>query len=161
VLGTRILGDGEPERGDVAVFRYPEDPSQDYIKRIIGLPGDEIRYEDRTFYVNGERLEQEGERRYSGYGVANGELALLRREHIAGHTHPILLHPASRAREFTYTVPEGSYFAVGDNRDRSADSRVWGPVEDEHLLGEAFLIWMSWDADSGGIAWHRIGQWIE
>ncbi|MFP4129389.1 MAG: signal peptidase I [Halorhodospira sp.] len=161
VLGTRILGDGEPERGDVAVFRYPEDPSQDYIKRIIGLPGDEIRYEDRTFYVNGERLEQEGERRYNGYGVDNGELALLRREHIAGHTHPILLHPGSRAREFTYTVPEGSYFAVGDNRDRSADSRVWGPVEDEHLLGEAFLIWMSWEADGGGIAWHRIGQGIE
>ncbi|MFP4648501.1 MAG: signal peptidase I [Halorhodospira sp.] len=160
VLGNRVLGDGRPERGEVAVFRYPEDPSQDYIKRIIGLPGDEIRYEDRTFYINGEALEQEGERRYEGPG-AQGETVLRSQEQVAGHPHAILHHADAQSGRFTYTVPEDSYFVVGDNRDRSADSRVWGPVPDDYLVGEAFLIWMSWDAEGSGIAWDRIGQRIE
>ncbi|MBK1726475.1 signal peptidase I [Halorhodospira neutriphila] len=159
VLGTRIAGGGEPERGDVAVFRYPRDPGEDYIKRVIGLPGDEIRYEDRTLYVNGEALEQGGRQRYAGL-QADGRAWVLR-ERIGGEAHRILHHRESPSQDFEYTVPEGSYFVIGDNRDRSADSRFWGPVADQYLVGEAFLIWMSWDPQQGRIAWQRIGNWID
>ncbi|MBK5936905.1 MAG: signal peptidase I [Halorhodospira halophila] len=161
VLRSRLFGDGEPERGEVAVFRYPVDPGQDYIKRVIGLPGDEIRYQDRTFYVNGERLEQEGQERYAGPGADPDQPSVLRTERVSGREYTILHHPASQSADFTYTVPEGKYFTVGDNRDRSADSRMWGPVSDDYLAGRAFLIWMSWDSEEGGIAWDRIGQRIE
>ncbi len=159
VLRDRVLGDGEPERGDVAVFRYPPDPSQDYIKRIIGLPGDEIRYEDRTFYINGDPLEQGEARPYTG-GRAQGP-AEVRQEHADGRQYEILHHEEARSPSFTYTVPEDEYFAVGDNRDRSQDSRAWGAVSDDHLAGRAFLIWMSWDSQHDRIAWDRIGQRIE
>ncbi len=159
VLRDRLIGSGEPERGEIAVFRYPVDPSQDYIKRVIGLPGDEIRYEDRVFYVNGERFDQEGEERYARTDTDGP--AVIRTERVNDRSYRILHHPESPSGNFTYTVPEGEYFTVGDNRDRSADSRVWGPVSDDYLAGRAFLIWMSWDHEEGGIAWDRIGQRIE
>ncbi|MBK1734797.1 signal peptidase I [Halorhodospira abdelmalekii] len=159
IVRTRLFGNGEPERGDVAVFRYPVDPSQDYIKRIIGLPGDEIRYQDRVFYVNGERLEQSDVGAYER-GDVDGP-ALVRREQVGDREYQIVHHPDSPSGNFTYTVPEGQFFAVGDNRDRSADSRVWGPVSDDYLAGRAFIIWMSWDSQEGGIAWDRIGKRIE
>ncbi len=159
VIGTRLIGDGKPERGDVAVFRYPPDPSQDYIKRIIGLPGDEIRYADGTVLINGQPLEREGGEPYTGPEVKGS--AVLWHEHVDERTYPILHHKDAQRAEFTYTVPEGAYFALGDNRDRSADSRHWGTVPDDNLAGRAFVIWMSWDTGGGGIAWDRIGQQID
>lgn len=159
ILNTRLVGEDRPERGDVAVFRYPREPSQDYIKRIIGLPGDKIRYEDRVFYINGEPLEQS----YVGpYQRAKaGDPARVYSERAGGKEYRILHHPGSAGGDFDYTVPQGMYFAVGDNRDRSSDSRYWGPVPDDYLAGEAMLIWMSWDSKEDGIAWSRIGDRIE
>jgi signal peptidase I len=143
---------GEPERGDVAVFRYPVDPAQDYIKRIIGLPGDTIRYVNKRLSINGETLEVERMGRWS----ADETFALLR-ERIDSDWHEALVHRPSSTPSFEYTVPAGEYFVMGDNRDRSSDSRFWGPVPRDHLVGRAFFIWLSWN---GGPNWSRMGNVI-
>ncbi len=159
VLRTRFLGGATPERGDVAVFRYPVDPSQDYIKRVVGLPGDDIRYENRQLFINGVPVAQDVVGRYDGLD-ADGR-AEVRRERLDEAAYDILIHSNSPGGAFYYTVPEGHYFVLGDNRDRSADSRMWGPVADELLAGRAFLIWMSWDARENRVVWDRIGDRIE
>lgn len=159
LIRSRLFGSGTPERGEVAVFRYPLDPSQDYIKRVIGLPGDKIRYEDRVFYINGEKLEQTRIGPYEGPYA--GPSAVAKEEQVGDNEYTILHHGKLASGDFTYTVPEGHYFAVGDNRDRSSDSRVWGPVSDDYLAGQAMFIWMSWGSEKGGVAWDRIGQHIE
>ncbi|MGD8430496.1 MAG: signal peptidase I [Ectothiorhodospiraceae bacterium] len=156
VLHTRILGDGKPERGDVVVFRYPVDPSQDYIKRVIGLPGDHIRYVHKKLYINGKPMDQ---KEIGHYPPA--PRAVLTQEDLSGVDHRILLYGSAPDRGFSYTVPPNSYFMMGDNRDRSSDSRFWGPVPAANLVGRAFLIWMSWDFKDYGINWGRIGQAID
>ncbi len=156
VAHNKVISVGEPERGDVVVFRYPKDPSQDYIKRVVGLPGDEIVYRDKRLYVNGELMEQAALGDYQG-----DPLVSLRREAIDGVEHQLLVHERAPDRPEQLRVPEDSYFMMGDNRDRSSDSRVWGFVPEENLVGEAFLIWMSWDMDEGGLHWSRIGDTIE
>jgi signal peptidase I len=155
VVHTRIFGDGEPQRGDVVVFRYPKDPSQDYIKRIVGLPGDSIRYEQKELYINGKPIPQELIGRYPP-----DPAAMLKEEHLAGVDHQILLYDNTRDGSFTFKVPQGQYFAMGDNRDRSSDSRYWGTVPESNLVGKAFLIWMSWDWQNDTIDWGRIGDGI-
>ncbi|WP_440995567.1 signal peptidase I [Arhodomonas sp. SL1] len=155
VAHAKFLEVGEPERGDVVVFRYPEDPSQDYIKRVVGLPGDEIRYEDKRLYVNGEVMAQDSLKDYRDDPTVS-----VREEDLDGFRHRILVHENAPGRDFEYQVPERSYFAMGDNRDRSSDSRFWGPVPEENLVGEAFLVWLSWDMDNGGLHWRRIGDII-
>lgn len=155
VLNTKIVANDDPERGDIVVFRYPLQPDTPYIKRIVGLPGDHIRYQGKQLYINGELMEQTTLRRYeqaNGSGGMNG--AILRRENLMGIRHKILIDPLRPGAEVDTTVPEGHYFAVGDNRDHSSDSRVWGFVPDDNLVGEAFFIWMNW---SDGIAWQRLG----
>ena len=145
----------EPERGDVVVFRYPVDQSQDYIKRIIGMPGDRIRYEGKRLYVNGDEVELES---LGAYGGDDGIRMHRERLPKTEDWHRILIHEGARDRDFTVEVPEGEYFMMGDNRDRSSDSRFWGPVPRDHLVGEAFVIWMSWN---GGINWERLGDLID
>ncbi|PWG63761.1 signal peptidase I [Sediminicurvatus halobius] len=144
---------GDPERGDVVVFRYPRDPNQDYVKRIVGVPGDRLRYEGKRLYINGEAVPVEALGSWQG-----DEGVRLFRERIGDEWHRMLVHRGARDRGFTYEVPEGQYFMMGDNRDRSSDSRIWGPVPRDNLVGEAFLIWMSWN---GGINWGRLGDVIE
>lgn len=158
VLHKEIISTGKPQRGDVMVFRYPLNPSQDYIKRVIGLPGDHIVYHDKQLYINGEPIEQLELGPYRGPEQALD--AVLRRELLFDTPHPIVVHRNSTDRSFSYVVPEGSYFVMGDNRDRSSDSRFWGPVPAENLVGKAFLIWMSWNPDEFGINWERIGNRI-
>lgn len=155
VVHTLILGIGKPDRGDVAVFRYPKNPSQDYIKRVIGLPGDIVHYEHKKLYINGELVPQELIGRYPPEPAA-----ILKMEHLEGADHKILLYPNAPSGSFTFRVPEGEYFVMGDNRDRSSDSRYWGTVPAENLVGKAFLIWMSWDWEDNGIRWSRIGNAI-
>ncbi|MDN5870879.1 MAG: signal peptidase I [Nitrococcus sp.] len=155
VLHTRIFGTGQPQRGDVAVFRYPKDPSQDYIKRIVGLPGDTIHYEQKKLYINGELMPQELIGRYPP-----DPAAVVKIEHLEGVNHEILLYTNARSGSFTFQVPQGAYFAMGDNRDRSSDSRYWGAVPTRNLVGEAFLIWMSWDWEDNTVNWGRIGEAI-
>ena len=160
VLNTKFVDIGEPARGDVVVFRYPRDPATDYIKRVVGLPGDRVAYYDKQLYINGRPVAKEPLGTYEGEGSGIGFTGTrLYLEHLDGVDHQILIDPDKRSVEGEIVVPEGYYFVMGDNRDNSNDSRYWGPVPEGNLVGKAFLIWMNWDA-RGGIAWRRIGRTI-
>lgn len=152
---------GKPARGDVAVFRFPPDPSKDFIKRVIGLPGDEIEYVDKKLYVNGKQVRLEPKGVYDEPRVPYLRGAILLEEQLPEATHDILLQPRRPSRNSRMIVPEGHYFVMGDNRDGSDDSRRWGFVPENNLVGRAFLIWMSWDSSRNLPAWSRIGTQIE
>lgn len=160
VTQTKVLPIGEPERGDVVVFKYPKDPDVDYIKRVIGLPGDEIAYYGKTLYINGNPVKQKLLGEYEG--TASGKVmdgASLLKEFLEEHSHDILLDPEKSSQDMnTVVVPEGHYFMMGDNRDHSNDSRFWGFVPEKNLKGKAFAIWMNWD---DGVHFDRIGKGIE
>ncbi|MFC0668827.1 signal peptidase I [Azotobacter chroococcum] len=152
VLDTKVIEVDEPQRGDVMVFRYPSDPSINYIKRVVGLPGDHIRYgSDKRLFVNGAPVAEQL------LGKASGVLgsAVLYKEQLGDVEHLIRKETrrhAEPSRE--WVVPEGHYFMMGDNRDNSNDSRYWndpqlademqGMVPDENIVGKAFAVWMSW-----------------
>ena len=158
ILDKRIIPIGEPKRGDVMVFRYPEDPSTPFIKRVVGLPGDRIGYYDKVLYVNGEPALQKQIGTYNGAGRGSTMTGASERvEHLAAKEHAILIQPGYPSLPLETVVPPGSYFVLGDNRDNSRDSRYWGTVPDKYLIGKAFLIWMNWDW-GGGIHWNRIGE---
>ena len=162
VLNTKVIEVGEPERGDVVVFRYPENPSVDYIKRVIGLPGDRIGYFNKQLFINGEPAKQSGWDTYIGEGAGSSMTGAKRRTEWLGDVkHDILIDTSRGTVEGEFIVPEGQYFMMGDNRDNSNDSRYWGYVPEENLVGKAFLIWMSWDGQAGGINFGRIGSDIE
>ena len=161
VADTKVLHIGLPERGDVVVFRFPEDPSTPFIKRVVGIPGDRIAYYGKVLYVNDEPMEQSSAGRYVGVGsgaVMSG--ASLRVEQLADGEHRILIEPEAHTVQGTTVVPEGHYFVLGDNRDNSRDSRYWGTVSEDLLIGRAFRIWMNWDFGHG-IDWKRIGKRID
>lgn len=162
VLNWEIVELGEPKRGDVVVFRSPDNPNEDWIKRIVGLPGDRIAYLDKTVYVNGDPQTQESLGRYVGNGSGRRMTgASLRRETVGDAQYEVLVSGNHSNRgNGEWVVPEGHYFVMGDNRDNSNDSRFWGPVPERYLVGKAFLIWMNWDAAAGGIGWSRIGDGI-
>jgi signal peptidase I len=158
VLNTLVIRSKTPERGDIIVFRYPENPAIPYIKRVVGLPGDHIAYYDKTLFINGEPVEQEVLGKYKAIGSGKMmEGASLRLEMLDTVAHEILVDIERYSREVEGIVPDNQYFVLGDNRDNSKDSRYWGFVPDENLIGRAFLIWMNWDARNGGIEWGRIG----
>ena len=169
VINTKILNVGEPERGDVMVFRYwpeatddnPEPMPIDYIKRVIGLPGDTIGYFDKVLYINGEKIEQTLLEKNASHLTIAPARTELKSETIGEHQHEIMLDPMRNLSEGETVVPEGHYFVMGDNRDNSNDSRFWGPVAEEDLVGKAFFIWMSWNLNDGGIVWDRIGTSIK
>jgi signal peptidase I len=162
VLNTKILDVGEPARGDVIVFRYPKNPSIDYIKRVIGLPGDKVSYYNKQLFINGEPAKQQSQNTFigTGSGVAMSG-AKNRLEHLLGVDHNILIDESRGTMEGEFNVPEGHYFVMGDNRDNSNDSRYWGFVPEENLVGKAFMIWMNWDSKASGIAWDRLGNSIK
>lgn len=166
VTNTRILDTGHPQRGDVIVFRFPKNPKDDYIKRVIGVPGDQIAYRNKVVYVNGEAVAQEELGIYQGVGQgADMTGSLLRLEKLPGVDHQILQRRSGSGFfpviEGPWTVPDGHYFVLGDNRDNSEDSRYWGFVPEENLVGKAFLIWMNWDGRNGGVEPSRIGTLIK
>jgi len=160
VLNNKFLSVGEPERGDVVVFRYPKNPKVDYIKRVIGLPGDKIGYFNKTVYVNGRPMTQLDKPKDASVERIAPESYQLKSELLGDVEHDVLHNPARRLYEGEIVVPEGEYFMMGDNRDNSNDSRFWGSVPEKNLVGKAFLIWMSWDWDAGGIVWGRLGNSI-
>lgn len=161
ILDKKIISVGEPQRGDVMVFRYPEDPSTPFIKRVVGLPGDRIGYYDKVLYINGEPAEQERIGTYTGVGRGSNMTGASERvEHLASKEHAILIQPGYPSMPIETIVPPGNYFVLGDNRDNSRDSRYWGTVPDKYLIGKAFLIWMNWDWGAG-IDWKRIGEPIQ
>ncbi|MDX1572592.1 MAG: signal peptidase I [Methylophaga sp.] len=161
VINNKILDTGSPERGDVAVFRYPQQPEIDYIKRIVGLPGDRIGYFDKTLYINGEPVRQEAIDESTLNSTQISASSELFYEYLDTDKHTIAIETNRPGAEGELVVPEGHYFVMGDNRDNSNDSRVWGPVPESHLVGKAFMIWMSWDWQAGGIVWSRLGQGID
>jgi len=159
VINKKIVEMNSPQRGDVMVFRYPVDPSMDYIKRVVGLPGDRVEYFDKRLVINGQVVEtlRDGEFLHEDKLYYSPRY----KETLGGVEHHILLEDKAPpyvpgARDFpgrencTYTrsgvactVPEGHYFMMGDNRDASSDSRVWGFVPEENIVGKAFLIWLN------------------
>ncbi|OYY74930.1 MAG: signal peptidase I [Gammaproteobacteria bacterium 28-57-27] len=161
VLRTKIIPVGEPKRGDVAVFKYPKQPEVDYIKRVIGLPGDRIRYENKQLTINGEVMPLNKQGTYPGDG-ANGRMvgASEYQEDLAGVVHKILQRSGAVGPEGEFTVPEGQYFMMGDNRDNSNDSRYWGFVPEDNLVGRAMLVWMNFDTEGAHVKPERIGTGI-
>lgn len=166
VANTRILETGEPERGDVFVFRSVEQKGVNMIKRVVGLPGDTITYRGKVLYVNGDPAPQEIIGPWIGQGINRnppGSNPQVRSENLAGEEHELLIYPSRvPAPARSWVVPDDHYFAMGDNRDRSHDSRAWGFVPQENLVGKAVRIWMHWDCAAGFcVDFSRIGDKIE
>ena len=167
LLNNTFFEMNHPKRGDVFVFHYPPEPSTDYIKRVVGLPGDKIRYQDKHLTINGQPLavEDAGDYEYVMSGL-NIVVARKYREQLGDVKHDILIHDvvgnyepdaigAKFANNEEIEVPAGHYLAMGDNRDNSSDSRVWGFVPENNLVGKAFFIWMNFDKGS------RIGNSVQ
>lgn len=140
VLNTKFVSINDPQRGDVAVFKYPKQPTINYIKRIVGLPGDVIRYQNKTLYINGKVQPQQ----LLAQLPPMRPQRLVVQENLDGVQHQIFRDVQSPSQDMEWTVPEGHYFVVGDNRDNSNDSRYWGFVPDQLLVGKAFAVWMHW-----------------
>ena len=162
VFNMKIFNVGNPKRGDIIVFRYPKDPSIPFIKRVVGLPGDSILYDDQTLHINGNAIEQTDMGKYRARGAGfKMDGAFMRREKFESTEYDILLMQLYSAYPVKGVVPAGHYFVLGDNRDNSRDSRFWGYVPDENLMGRAFLVWMNWDSKNNGIVdWKRIGMML-
>jgi signal peptidase I len=159
ILDKKIIDTGKMERGDVIVFRYPVDPDTDYIKRVVGLPGDEVAYLDKKLYVNGKEVPHTRDGDYFSpdrvaYVPRFWEQLDTVKHHILMDENkyqeygPIWQFPYIQNCEYSRAgvrckVPPGNYFAMGDNRDDSADSRYWGFVPDGNIVGKAFFIWMN------------------
>ena len=154
VTEMKVIETGAPERGDVVVFRLPSDPSINYIKRVVGLPGDEISYERHRLVINGEQVDLE-----QHPDATPVEPRFV--EQLGEREHEILIaNSAYMVRDGIYRVPEGHYFVMGDNRDNSRDSRFIGAIPETHLVGEAVRIWMHMDGLQWPI-WARIGSKIQ
>lgn len=142
VINTEVVEIGEPRRGDVMVFRFPQEPSVNFIKRVVGLPGDRIRYEGKQLYINDEPIPKE----LLEEGPAKAPDELLLEERLGEVNHRIYNNPQDPGPQIReLEVPEGHYFTMGDNRDHSNDSRYWGFVPEENIVGKAFAVWMHWD----------------
>ncbi len=152
VTETKIVDTGEPERGDVIVFRLPSDPRINYIKRVVGLPGDTVVYDRHRLVINGEliALEDSGHAYEPRYTESLGE---------GGH-EILITNPGAPGGSGTWVVPPGQYFVMGDNRDNSRDSRFIGAIPESHLVGEAVRIWMHFELGKWP-RWERIGDRID
>ena len=165
VINVKVVDVNEPRRGEVMVFRYPVNPSLDYIKRVVGLPGDEVVYRSKRLTINGKEIPTQ---RAGEYNYVEGGLNFVSTqrydEKLGEHEHAILIQPdvptvqpsgvgsfpyrencAYNEEGFTCKVPPGHYFMMGDNRDSSSDSRYWGFVPEQNIVGKAFLIWWNFD----------------
>ena len=162
VLNSKIVAIGEPKRGDVIVFRLPSDPSTNYIKRLVGLPGDHIVVKDRQVYVNDQPMQVKLNGVYQGpRNTGPQENAELGVEELGDVQHNVLYIPERYSRDYDQVVPADHYFFMGDNRDNSRDSRFEevGFVPERNLVGKAVRIWLNWDLPDAPI-WSRIGSAI-
>jgi len=138
LIRSTLIPLGEPRRGDIVVFIYPEDRSKDFIKRRIGLPGDTVEIRNKEIFLNGVLWKD-------GYGV-----------HVDNVIFPGSVQP--RDNFGPVTVPQDAVFVMGDNRDESYDSRYWGFVPKKEILGKALIIYWSWNRDDHGVRWNRLGS---
>jgi signal peptidase I len=171
ILHKKIVEIDQPERGDIMVFRYPRDNKTNYIKRVIGIPGDTIEYRNKRLYINGQLIEIIEDGRYTPFPIGGRVSDLERFKQIIPSAHAAkgeqaltefsILHDqasySSRGR--AATVPAGHYFMLGDNRDHSQDSRYWGFVPDKNIVGKAFFIWFHYNGNpGGGFKFSRVGE---
>jgi signal peptidase I len=139
-LNYTLIPISSPKRNDVVVFIYPVDPKKDFIKRVIGLPGDTVQVKNKRVYINNLPI-------VDPHGVHSDQMIIPEAEQPRDNTGPII-------------VPPHKYFVMGDNRDESYDSRYWGFVDQKEIIGEAFIIYWSWDRTEFGVRWGRIGKLI-
>ena len=146
ILNNTFIEVNHPKRGDVFVFHYPPDPSIDYIKRVVGVPGDKILYQDKQLYINGQKMDMTFLDDYQYESVGFNQVHAKRySEQLGDVKHDVLIEESSFSKEGGVEVPPGHYFAMGDNRDNSKDSRYWGFVPERNLVGKAFFIWWNFD----------------
>jgi signal peptidase I len=159
IVNKKIVSINNPKRGDVMVFKFPKDPSLDYIKRVVGIPGDKIMYRNKRLFVNGQELSYEklpdylDEERLSYFSHYREALTgvpheILNDDRVPGYVASPDAFPQHELcrynlEGFECTVPAGHYLMMGDNRDNSLDSRYWGFVPDENIVGKAFFVWMN------------------
>jgi signal peptidase I len=178
VLNKKLVDIDQPKRGDVMVFRYPLDPSQNYIKRVVGLPGDRIEYLHKKLIINGQTIASEPREQYrhpekqylsdryaetldgAPHSILNDKDTPSFVPDIQRAPHPYAGNCTHSLEGVVCQVPPGHYFVMGDNRDQSADSRFWGFVPDQNVVGRAFFIWFHADAivPPKGIQFDRLGH---
>jgi signal peptidase I len=162
VIHKKILGSGTPQRGDIVVFRWPPNPSINFIKRVIGVPGDRISYVNKELTINGVKAPQT----FVQDALVQDDpeatwKALENQEDLLGIKHHIFINPERSSRDYhDIIVPAGMYFVMGDNRDDSGDSRFWGFVPDKNIIGKASVVWLSWDKNATNVRWKRFGSVI-
>ena len=161
VINSKIVKIGEPRRGDVIVFRLPREPSTNYIKRLIGLPGDHVVVRNDRVFINGEAMPVREDGFYEGQGqsAARNPHARLATEHLGSVEHHVLFQDGRGQTDYDRVVPEGHYLFMGDNRDNSQDGRFpqVGFVPERNLVGKAVRIWLNWDWPDAP-QWSRIGD---
>lgn len=148
VIHKTVFKTSEPQRGDIMVFRFPANPSVNFIKRVIGLPGDRISYVNKVLFVNGKEMPQEFDKAAIAYDENGNTTDVVQKlEDFFSVKHAIFQVPTDISSDLhDIVVPEGMYFVMGDNRDQSDDSRYWGFVPDKNIVGKASAVWMSWDS---------------
>ncbi len=151
VVGTKVIKIGEPKHGDVMVFFPPHD-SRYFIKRVIGLPGDKINYVNKELFINGEKADQKLIAELPPSRPQNKQLL----ENLDGVEH-MIRQRVDYGKDFEFTVPDNQYFMMGDNRDNSSDSRVWGTVPEANIVGKAFAVWMHWEEFFSLPSFRRVG----
>jgi signal peptidase I len=163
VFHTTLIETGHPKHGDIFVFRSVEDPAIDIIKRVIGVPGDHIKYDERTkqVFVNGMKIDEKFTGDYQGFHDDISPIGLTQRTATIDDVNHTILHSNQIHRNYSYTdlvVPDGHYFGMGDNRDFSKDSRVFGLIPEKNIVGKAEFIWMHWRPSAFLQGLQRIGN---
>lgn len=140
-IGKTLIPISEPKQGDIIVFKFPEDPKKDFIKRVVAVSGDVVEIRDKKVYVND----------------------VVQKHPFGYHTDPVIIPGGNQPRDNfgPITVPEDSLFVLGDNRDHSYDSRFWGYVNLDAVKGKAFIIYWSWNKEDFGVRWTRIGKLLK
>ena len=161
VIHKKIFSIHNPKRGDIVVFREPPEENRDLIKRVIGIPGDHIIYKNKTLYINGKEISQAFVRYTTDQHDSSSSWEVMQKqENLLGVSHGIYQIPQQGNDDFDVTVPEGKYFMMGDNRDDSADSRYWGFLPEQNIIGKATHVLVSFDSPKHPVRWGRVASKI-